>query len=210
MRHSRWLAVRLSTCPRTSPDRADERARSDSRRAALNLSLARPRSPARASVCPVWCVLQRVCGPAAAREKSARRGWYAVDARNLPQLARKRADTLQSSKKTSKMQQIIAYRIRVTLKDTRSLVGNMLAYDKHMVRPAAPSFVSDAVQNLVLGDCDEYRTVKRKCVQLRSQDKLARRVLSSAHPFLMLAAAADAACAERSSRSPRTRSPRSR
>ena len=32
------------------------------------------------------------------------------------------------------MQQIINYRIRVTLKDTRSLVGNMLAYDKHMVR----------------------------------------------------------------------------
>ena len=55
-----------------------------------------------------------------------------------------------TSKKGSKMQQLINYRIRVALKDSRSIVGQMLAFDQHM--------------NLVLADADEFRSVKRKCV----------------------------------------------
>jgi len=43
---------------------------------------------------------------------------------------------------------LVNYRIKVTLKDTRYMVGHMLAYDKHM--------------NLVLSDCEEFRLVKRK------------------------------------------------
>lgn len=54
------------------------------------------------------------------------------------------------------MQQLINYRIRVALKDSRSIVGQMLAFDQHM--------------NLVLADADEFRSVKRKCVRSTCPD----------------------------------------
>ncbi|MCQ2816249.1 MAG: small nuclear ribonucleoprotein-associated protein [archaeon] len=42
----------------------------------------------------------------------------------------------------------INYRIRVTIQDSRVIVGTFLAFDKHM--------------NLVLSDTDEYSTVRKK------------------------------------------------
>ncbi|GAA5883756.1 hypothetical protein JCM3774_000580 [Rhodotorula dairenensis] len=53
-----------------------------------------------------------------------------------------------SAKKGGKMAAIINYRVRVTLNDSRALVGQLLAFDKHM--------------NLVLAECDEFRRIKRK------------------------------------------------
>ncbi|EMC91510.1 hypothetical protein BAUCODRAFT_330833 [Baudoinia panamericana UAMH 10762] len=50
--------------------------------------------------------------------------------------------------KQGKMQGFVNYRMRATLNDGRQLVGQMLAFDKHM--------------NLVLADCDEFRKVRRK------------------------------------------------
>ncbi|WVO14795.1 hypothetical protein L204_102433 [Cryptococcus depauperatus] len=50
--------------------------------------------------------------------------------------------------KHSKMVTLLHYRLKVTLNDGRSLVGQMLAYDKHM--------------NFVLAECEEFRTVKGK------------------------------------------------
>ncbi|KAI0200198.1 Sm-like ribonucleoprotein [Astrocystis sublimbata] len=50
--------------------------------------------------------------------------------------------------KQGKMAGYINYRMRVTLTDSRQMTGQLLAFDKHM--------------NLVLGDTDEFRRIKRK------------------------------------------------
>jgi small nuclear ribonucleoprotein B and B' len=47
-----------------------------------------------------------------------------------------------------KMANWLNYRVRVTLHDGRQLVGQFLAFDKHM--------------NLVISDCEEFRKIKDK------------------------------------------------
>ena len=47
--------------------------------------------------------------------------------------------------------QWINYRVRVTIQDSRCLVGTLIAFDKHM--------------NLVLADTEEYRMIKAKKIK---------------------------------------------
>jgi len=51
------------------------------------------------------------------------------------------------------MLQLVNYRLRITLNDSRQFVGQMLAFDKHM--------------NLVIADTEEFRVVRKK----RSKDE---------------------------------------
>jgi small nuclear ribonucleoprotein B and B' len=65
----------------------------------------------------------------------------------------------QSSR--SKLTQFINWRMRVTLSDTRSLVGTFLTFDRHM--------------NLVLANCEEFRKIKNKATN--GEEREMKRVL---------------------------------
>ncbi|KAI9505002.1 hypothetical protein BX070DRAFT_175920, partial [Coemansia spiralis] len=65
--------------------------------------------------------------------------------------------------KNSKMMSLLNYRLRLTLADMRVMTGQMLAFDKHM--------------NLVLSDCEEFRTIKAKTKDSKGKTQQIKRTL---------------------------------
>lgn len=55
---------------------------------------------------------------------------------------------MSSINRQSKMMQHINYKMRVTIADSRHLIGRFMAFDRHM--------------NIALGDCEEYRKIPAK------------------------------------------------
>jgi small nuclear ribonucleoprotein B and B' len=64
-------------------------------------------------------------------------------------------NTVKSAKQ-SKMQNLIDYRVRITLTDGRQLTGLLMAFDKFM--------------NLVLADTEEFRRIKRRSTTKAQSD----------------------------------------
>lgn len=63
--------------------------------------------------------------------------------------------------RNSRLQQWIGYRVRIALHDKRTLVGTLMAFDRHM--------------NVVLADCEEFRLLKKK--QTNEVNQEVKRVL---------------------------------
>merc|ERR1712167_227363 len=59
-----------------------------------------------------------------------------------------RLGTMASINRQSKMLQHLNYKMRITIADSRHLIGRFMSFDRHM--------------NIVLGDCEEYRKIPAK------------------------------------------------
>lgn len=74
------------------------------------------------------------------------------------------------------MLQYVNWRMRVTISDTRTLLGTFMAFDKHM--------------NIVLGDCEEYRKVKSKKGEEKEEKRMLGLVLLRGENVISLSAEA--------------------